>query len=207
MPPASILKSLLFGFTIAIAIGPIALLIVNYGVTRGFASAARSALGAGLADFTYAIVAFVAGDLFVARLETDRPLFEIVAALTLVAFGGYMLFAAMRAGMAVSAAASSPDRSELATTYVLTLLNPLTLIVFAGFSGQLPLAGSTTRSLVLALAVFLGSVVVQLALAATGAELGRWLRSPATLRALNGISGLGIVVFGLVGLWPHLTRY
>jgi len=56
------------------------LLIINHGVTRGFAAAACSATGAGLADFTYAIVAFVAGDLLVARLQAHRTAFEIVAA-------------------------------------------------------------------------------------------------------------------------------
>jgi len=205
MPLASIIKSLLFGFTIALAVGPIALLIVNYGVTRGFASASRSALGAGLADLTYAIVAFVAGNLLVARLEAHRPSFEVIAALVLIAFGAYMLFGALRAARAVDAAASPTAGKELATTYALTLLNPLTIIAFAGFAGQLPLAGSAARALLLALAVFLGSITVQLALAAAGAQLRRSLRNPTVLRSLNAVSGLGIVAFGLAGLWPHMV--
>ena len=205
MPVASILKSLLFGLTIALAVGPIALLIVNYGVTRGFASAARSALGAGLADLTYAAVAFVAGDLLVARLEPHRSLFEIIAALLLIVFGGYLLIGAMRVGRTVSAAVATPGKSELATTYALTLFNPLTIVAFAGFAGQLPLAGSTVRALLLAFTVFLGSICVQIALATAGAQLGRWLRNPAVLKSLNAVSGLGILVFGLLGLWPHVT--
>jgi threonine/homoserine/homoserine lactone efflux protein len=206
MPLASIIKSLLFGFTIAIAVGPIALLIVNNGATRGFASASRSALGAGLADLTYATVAFVAGNLLVARLEARRAAFEVIAALVLIAFGAYMAFRAMRSGRAVKPAASATYSKELATTYALTLLNPLTIIAFAGFAGQLPLAGSTGRALLLALAVFLGSITVQIALAAAGAQLGRALRNPAILKSLNAASGLGIVAFGLVGLWPHIAR-
>jgi threonine/homoserine/homoserine lactone efflux protein len=206
MPIASLIKSLLFGLTIALAVGPIALLIVNYGATRGFMSAARSALGAGLADLTYAIVAFVAGDLLVARLEAHRSLFEIIAAFILLLFGTYMFVTALRTRRAVSAVASSPEKNELVTTYALTLFNPLTIVAFAGFAGQLPLAGSTARALLLAVTVFLGSVIVQLALAATGAQLGRWLDTPSALRMLNAASGLGIVVFGLIGLWPHIAR-
>ncbi len=205
MPVAAILKSLLFGLTIALAVGPIALLIVNYGVTRGFASAARSAFGAGFADLTYAVVAFVTGDLLVARLEAHRAQFETSAACLLVIFGGYMLLAALRAGTAVPAAATGESRNELATTYALTIFNPLTVVAFAGFAGQLPLAGSTLRAFILALAVFAGSIIVQLALATTGAQLGRWLRKPAVLKTLNVASGLGILVFGLVGLWPHVV--
>lgn len=204
MTAAALLKSLLFGLTVALAIGPIALLIVNYGVTRGFAAAARSAFGAGLADFTYAIVAFVAGDLLVARLQAHRTVFEIVAACILLLFGIYMLASALRAQRPVGAAPATGTRNELVTTYGLTLFNPLTLIAFAGFAGQLPLAGSTARALVLAAAVFIGSILVQLALAAAGAQLGRWLRSAAALKLLNVASGLGILAFGLIGLWPHL---
>jgi arginine exporter protein ArgO len=202
---ASILKSLLFGFTIALAIGPIALLIVNYGVTRGFASAVRSGLGAGLADLTYATIAFVAGDLLVARLETHRAQFELSAALVLIGFGVYMLYAALRPRRMASSAESSKRGGELATTYVLTLLNPMTIVAFAGFAGQLPLAGSAARAILLAVAVFAGSVVVQFALGLAGAHLGRWLATPAALRALNVASGLGVMLFGLIGLWPHVA--
>jgi threonine/homoserine/homoserine lactone efflux protein len=202
---AALLKSLLFGLTIALAIGPIALLIVNYGVTRGFAAAARSAFGAGLADFSYALVAFVAGDFLVARLAAHRMVFEIVAAGVLVFFGLYLLTSALRAQGPVGAAPAAGARNELATTYGLTLFNPLTLIAFAGFAGQLPLAGSAARAFLLAAAVFAGSILVQLALAATGAQLGRWLRSAVVLKSLNVASGLGILVFGLIGLWPHLN--
>ncbi|MGH8262327.1 MAG: LysE family translocator [Steroidobacteraceae bacterium] len=206
MTAAALLKSLLFGLTIALAIGPIALRIVNYGVTRGFAAAARSATGAGLADFTYAIVAFVAGDLLVARLQAHRTVFEIVAAGILLLVGIYMLVSTLRAHAPVGAAPATGTRNELVNTYGLTLCNPLTLIAFAGFAGQLPLAGSSARALVLAAAVFIGSIVVQLALAAAGAQLGRWLRGATALKLLNVASGLGILAFGLIGLWPQLTR-
>ena len=205
MIAAALLKSLLFGLTIALAIGPIALLIVNYGVTRGFAAATRSAFGAGLADFTYAIVAFVAGDLLVARLEAHRKVFEIVAAGMLVLFGIYMLASALRVHGPVSTARASGTRNELVTTYGLTLFNPLTLVAFAGFAGQLPLAGSTARALILAAAVFTGSILVQLGLAAAGAQLGRRLRNTTVLKSLNVASGLGILAFGFIGLWPHLN--
>jgi len=107
---------------------------VNYGITRGFTSAARSAFGAGFADMTYAIVAFVAGDLLVARLEAHRALYEIGAACLLVIFGGCMLWSALRARAAIRAASPDASRNELVTTYALTIINPLTIVAFAGFA-------------------------------------------------------------------------
>ena len=178
LPVAAIFKCLLFGFAIA-------LLIVNYGVRRGFASAARSAFGAGLADLSYALIASIAGDL-------------------LVAFGVTMLIGAIRAKGAVRALESTGTRNEFATTCALTMLNPLTIIAFAGFAGQLPLAGSTGRAVMLALSVFLGSIVVQLFLALTGTQLDRRLSNPSMLRVLNAASGIGIIFFGTAGLWPQV---
>lgn len=201
---ASLLKSLLFGLTIALAVGPIALLILNYGVTRGFAAAARGAVGAGLADLTYAMIAFIAGDLLVVRLQAHRAILEVLAAGMLILFGAYLLKSALRPRGPVKIAAPALNRNELSTTYGLTLLNPLTILAFAGFAGQLPLAGSSLRAMALALALFAGSVAVQLALAASGAQLGRWLRNPGVLKLLNAASGLGILAFGIAGLWPHV---
>jgi threonine/homoserine/homoserine lactone efflux protein len=55
------LTSFLFGITIAIAVGPITLLIVNNSINCGISNGIRSGAAAATADFTYALVAFLAG--------------------------------------------------------------------------------------------------------------------------------------------------
>ena len=55
------LHAFLFGVSLAIAIGPIALLIIHNGLNHGVSLAVRSGLGAATADLLYSIVAFIIG--------------------------------------------------------------------------------------------------------------------------------------------------
>lgn len=54
-------KAFIFGISLALTIGPIALLIVTIATRDGLIAALWSALGAGSADFTLALAAFFAG--------------------------------------------------------------------------------------------------------------------------------------------------
>jgi threonine/homoserine/homoserine lactone efflux protein len=54
-------EAFLFGFTLAIAVGPIAILIFNQTINCGLKTGIFSALGAASADLTYAILTFSSG--------------------------------------------------------------------------------------------------------------------------------------------------
>lgn len=58
---AIFLKTLVFGATLAIAIGPIGLLIIDHAARGGLRMGLSSALGAASGDLTYALVALAAG--------------------------------------------------------------------------------------------------------------------------------------------------
>lgn len=195
------LKAFLFGITIAIAIGPIALLVVSTAIGHGFFAGSRIALGAALADFTLAGVAFSAGEVVTAALTGIGQALPIFSALVLMGFGGWMVRSALR-----RAGEGTPERPVAGprpvgtlATLLLTLANPLTIIGFVAFAlSGLPRMGPGGIA-AHALAVFLGSLIIQLALAGTGAGLSLVL-SPSLVRALNLASGLGIVGFGVYGL-------
>jgi threonine/homoserine/homoserine lactone efflux protein len=195
------LKAFCFGMTIAAAIGPIALLIVNYSMAHGLRHGLRSALGAAGADFSYALVAFLAGHR-AARLVEARWFLEVVAGIGLVLFGAWLAVVALRRRVPVgpSVAASGARVRPLLTTYMLTLINPLTLVAFLGLAPQLPLGGSSWNAAGLAGALFAGSLVVQSLLALAGAGLGRSVTRPEVIRTLNVASGIGIALFGIVGV-------
>jgi len=200
MPP--LLRALVFGATLAVAVGPIAVLIVQCGLTRGFASAARCGLGAGLADLTYALIAFTVGPAISGLLAEHRREVEIVASLVLVGFGLWMIWSALRARKAAGERETKPVGShrEIATTFLLTIVNPLTVLAFVSFSAQLGLDPSWRQAISLSLALFLGSLTIQLALALAGSRLRRYVTDPRWVLGLNVASGLGIVLFGVTGL-------
>lgn len=199
------LKAFVFGLTLAIAVGPIAILIINRGMVFGFKSGLMSGMGAALADLTYALLAFTAGSIIVGYLHLNHVYFSWIASATLVFFGGWMLAGSFKISAGPVANKTSETKNKdlgyLTSTYLLTVVNPLTVIAFVGFSGQLVNPDfAFWQVLTMSIAIFLGSLIIQTVLATLGASLGKYVQNPRTIQVLNTISSLSIIVFGLLGI-------
>jgi threonine/homoserine/homoserine lactone efflux protein len=196
------LHALAFGFSLAIAIGPIALLIVQNGIDHGLQVAVRSALGAASADWIYALLAFSVGNEIIRALAPHAPIIRRGSGVLLIAIGAWLAWKAVRSRPADSAPSerARPTVAGFWITLGLTLSNPLTLAIFLGFAGQLSLVGDNYSVTFYSLCVFLGSLVVQLALALLGASIGKWLANMRVIAMLNFASGIAIVAFGVRGL-------
>lgn len=192
-------RAFLFGATIAAAIGPIALLIIHNGVRYGAGPALASAAGVAAADFVYAVAAFAAGSGAAALLAREQRLFEIAASAVLTGIGAWLALAALRP-KTPPAQGGAARRIGFGGTFLLTLANPLTIVLFAGFSGQLALSERWADALYFAALIFAGSLPVQAGYALFGAFVHRLAPGAATLRALNLASASGIALFGLYGL-------
>lgn len=195
-------RSFAFGVTLAAAVGPIALLILGYGIRGGLKPALGAGLGAALADLTYALAAFSIGSLLLTRLVEHEKTFQTGSAITLIGVGVWVLWRAARNSPAAAAASGDISR-PLVTTYMLTLVNPLTIIVFTTFAAQLPLTASRTAAAIFAFSLFLGSLMVQTVFAAGGATLSRLVSRPGWIRVLNMLSGAAIAAFGVTALIKH----
>jgi threonine/homoserine/homoserine lactone efflux protein len=198
----SALHAFLFGITLAIAIGPIALLIINNGLNHGLAVAVRSGFGAATADLLYSIVAFLVGARVVAALSGHEKAIHVVSGGALIGVGVWLAVKVLRGPEPAKEGGTDTGRGPKGfwVTFVLTVANPLTLAIFLGFAGQLSLDGDNRLAILLSLCVFLGSLVVQMALALLGASLGKWITDPRSIRVLNFISAIAIAAFGLYGV-------
>ena len=201
-----VLKAFVFGVTLAVAVGPIAILIINRGLTLGLKSGLSSGLGAALADFTYGLIAFTIGSVIVGYLNLNARLFELLTSFILLVFGLWMLRGSLKAAKDPQPEQLSGRKKNgfgyLLSTYLLTVVNPLTIVAFVGFSGQLvsPVSGAG-HIVILALAIFAGSVLIQFTLALFGATLGRFLKNQHVVRLLNMGSSICIILFGLAGMF------
>lgn len=193
------LKSAAFGLAVAASIGPIALLIIGTAASRGLRPGCHAALGAALADLVYALLAFSAGALILPLLVAQATAIRIGAAAVLIGFSISMMLRSVAARDGSPAAPRAAG--AMLPTFLLTLVNPLTLVVFAGFVPQLPLAGSLATAAWLALGLFLGSLSVQLALAFSGSLLGAALQGRGWQRSISLAGATGILLFGLAGLF------
>jgi threonine/homoserine/homoserine lactone efflux protein len=200
------LRAFLFGVTVAAPLGPIALLLIHTGLNHRLAAALAGALGVALADFTYALVALSAGSGLAELLHDQQREFQLASSGLLTSLGLWLAVEAARKVPRASGPGAGKARDPgLVRLYLLTLANPLTILLFAGFSGQMAVSGGAGAVLAGALWLFLGSLMVQVAYAGFGATLQRWLTTAVAVRAFNATSGLLIAGFGLYGLW-HAGR-
>ena len=196
------LRAFLFGVTIAAPVGPIALLLIHTGLNHRLAAALAGALGVALADFTYALVALSAGTGLSALLHSHQPEFQFTSSGLLILLGLWLATKAMRQPVPKAGAKQQATRPPgLVQLYLLTLANPLTILLFAGFSGQMTAGGSAGAILNGSVFLFVGSLAIQAAYATFGAVLQRWATTPGAVRTVNALSGVGIAGFGLYGLW------
>jgi threonine/homoserine/homoserine lactone efflux protein len=196
------LRAFLFGVTVAAPLGPIALLLIRTGLNHRLAAALAGASGVALADFTYALVALSAGSDLADLLHGHQREFQLASSGLLTLLGlGLAVQAARKVPSASGPGAGKAREPGLVRLYLLTLANPLTILLFAGFSGQMAVSGGAGAVVLGALCLFLGSLTVQVAYAGFGATLQRWLTTTTAVRAFNATSALIIAGFGLYGLW------
>ena len=193
------LRAFLFGATIAAAVGPIALLVIHTGTRHGLRVALAAAGGVAAADFVYAVAAFAAGTGLAALLESGRRGLALAAGALLLCVGLWLARSAIRVPRG-EGRAREPRRIGFAATFLLTLANPLTIVLFAGFSGQLALSASLPLALYFAAFIFAGSLPVQVCYALLGAFVRVTALEPRLIRALNVASAAGVALFGLYGM-------
>ena len=90
------MHAFVFGFSLAIAIGPIALLIVHNGVNHGLRLAVLAALGAASADLIYAGLAFAVGSEVINALTAYEDFIRTSSALLLIAIGAWLVWKTLR---------------------------------------------------------------------------------------------------------------
>ena len=126
------LSGIVAGYGIAIPVGPIAILILELGLRRGFWIALSAGAGAASADLIYATIAVVAGTFLVSVLAPYASALRVASALGLMAMGAWLLYQGRKRS-------DSTDRLRFSTTgrlgtygmvLGLTLLNPITVTYF-----------------------------------------------------------------------------
>lgn len=194
------MRAFAFGFTVAAAFGPMALLLIHTGMARGLAGTLPAATGVAAADFVYSLIAFAGGSTIAAALHGERLTFGVAGSGILIALGLWMLW-----GSRAKASDRSEQRPNRSTagfrqTFLLTLGNPLTVLLFVGFSGQLPLFMGWAQAAYFSALIFLGSLPVQIGYAMLGSTLRDLVRDGPLASAVNQASSAGILLFGIYGV-------
>jgi threonine/homoserine/homoserine lactone efflux protein len=193
------LKGVLLGFSIAAPVGPIGVLCIRRTLERGRVVGFVSGLGAATADGFYGAVAGF-GLTLVISLLTGVQLWLRLAGGAFLVYLGVMAFRKAVPAGAKSEAAPGSLASAYASTLLLTLSNPATILsfltIFAG-AGVASTAHSTQAAVSLVAGVFCGSALWWLILSALVGWLGARM-GPRVLAWVNRAAGAALVGFGVV---------
>lgn len=194
------MNDFLFGLMIALSVGPVALMIANYGMRAGTATGVRAAIGVAAADGCYAVVAFTIGAMLANTLASHLSLFRAVGALVLLAMGARMLWQALRDRRRTldGDVPTPPGDRPFVSMFFVTLANPLTILLFYGYATAT--AGAHRYWLLGTACVFAGSLVGQLVFAFGGSAIGRFVKSPGWLAMSHVVASLVVLGYGVAGL-------
>lgn len=186
--------------------GPIGLLCIRRTLAHGRLIGFASGLGAASADAFYGAVAAFG----LASLADIPPLAHLLLGL----FGGVFLiylgvktFTALPAEEAAQAREGRGLLGAYASTFALTISNPVTIGAFIGFfagAGIVVDASSSGLAVLLVAGVFIGSALWWLLLSG-GVSLLRERFTPRMLRWVNRFSGAVILLFGAAAVWGSIT--
>jgi len=194
------LRGLIIGFSIAAPVGPIGVLCIRRTLAEGRASGLVSGLGAATADATYGCIAGF-GLTFISNFLVSQQVW-----LRLIG-GVFLCYLGLKALLAKPAEQAALAKGNglvgaYASTFFLTLTNPMTILSFAAIFAGLGLASTSGNYMtagVLVLGVFIGSALWWLILSG-GVSVFRAKFNPHGLQWVNRISGAIIMGFGLFAL-------
>jgi threonine/homoserine/homoserine lactone efflux protein len=192
-------KGWIIGFAIAMPVGPIAVLCIQYALMRGRAYGLAAGLGAALADTLYGVLAAFGISLIVHLLNHHQVWFQLIGAILLCYIG-----IATLNSKPIDDKHQNPVSQSLirvfATTFFLTLTNPLTFLAFtaiyAGLSINLE-EEAILSILLLTGGIFIGSAMWWSLLSFVTAKIGKRIKYKQTY-LLTKVSGTVILVCGFL---------
>jgi len=194
------LKGLIVGFSIAAPVGPIGVLCIRRSLVRGWIHGFITGLGAATADAAYGFVAGFGLTIISSFLINHSTWLNLMGGLFLC----YLGLTTFQSRPAREAAPAAGDGliSEYASTFLLTLTNPMTILLFVAVFTGLGIAVTKENyagATVLVMGVFTGSAFWWLILTSFTGLLKTRLDMQG-LKWVNKISGLIILAFGLAAL-------
>lgn len=198
MDIAFLLKGIVIGFSIAAPVGPIGVLCIRRTLSNGRVSGLITGLGAATADAIYGSVAGFGLTLISNFLISQQGLLRLAGG-AFLCYLGTKTFFSKPAGLQ-EATKKIGLLGDYASTFFLTLTNPLTIISFAAVFAGLGLGTSPGGYLsagLLVSGVFIGSVLWW-SLLSGGIGLFRARFSFAGLAWVDRFSGALIALFGLI---------
>jgi threonine/homoserine/homoserine lactone efflux protein len=200
-----LLRGALAGLAISAPVGPVNVLCVSRTITKGRVAGIVSGLGAAGADTIYGSVAGFGISLIIGWLIRELFWIRLVGGLLLISIGVIYYFKRPKS-LGESTQRKSAG-SDIATTFLLTLTNPTTILSFLAVLAVLGLGERRpwTLTLFLVLGIFAGAMFWWIVLALVSGHFRDRFDDRAIVR-MNRIAAFAIGGFGLITMGLALKR-
>ncbi len=190
-------KGFIIGLSLAVVVGPIAILCMQQTLVHGFYAGIACGLGVATADGLYGAIAGL-GLSFITELLAAYQFWLQLGGGFLLCYLGIVTFR-----RTITTANTQPTATRLLNMYIstcmLTLSNPMTLIPLSALLAALEISSTIDRSLLMMLlfaGFFCGSLIWWIILTTAITFLKTHI-SRRTLETINKITGIVICMFGL----------
>jgi threonine/homoserine/homoserine lactone efflux protein len=186
--------------------GPTILTVISYSIAHGRRATPAVVPGVALGDSTALAVSLLGLGALLAASASLFTAVKLVGGLYLVYLGVKMLHAGIAAtGLAVPAA-PDPRRKMFLNTYVVTALNPKSIMFFVAFLPQfVDRSANVTQQLWLLAVTFVVMATLNSSMYSLfAASAHRLLSSPVAQRRLNLLGGS---ILTAAGVWALLARH
>lgn len=193
-------RGLLIGFSIAAAVGPMSILCIQRTLFKGQIYGMVSGLGIATADAVYGSIAAFGLTLITNFLVNQQEWVRLIGGLFLIYLG--LKTVITKPAERAAAAKANSYFGAYASTLLLTLTNPMTILSFAAIFAGIGVGGANKSSIsasTVVLGVFVGSTLWWCILT-SGISLLRRKFTPRWLLWINRISGLILILFGVFAL-------
>jgi threonine/homoserine/homoserine lactone efflux protein len=167
-----VVAGLLAGWAVAVPVGAIGAHLVALSTSAPWRTGVAAALGVACADGAYALVAVLGGAAVAAAVAQVAGPLRWLSAGVLLALAVRTAVVALRP---VGAGPALAGREAFLRLFALTLVNPMTVLLFSALVLGLQDQGSRAQQLLFAASAFAASASWQLVLVGVGASLGRVL--------------------------------
>ncbi len=193
-----LLRGFVIGFTIAASIGPIGILCIRRSLANGFASGFFSGMGVATADGFYGAVAAFSLTFISSFLIKQQLILQVLGVVFLV-YLAVKIFTATPKETITGSVTSRGILKDYFSMLVLTIINPMTILLFSAVFANIGLTQSSTtyaQATTLTLGVFFGSATLYFILSLVFGVFGKKLKSNVIV-LVNRISASIIVGFAV----------
>ena len=194
------LRGLLLGFTIAATVGPMCILCIQRTFNKGYLYGLVSGMGIATSDAIYGSIAAFGLTVITSFLVSEQNWVRLIGGLFLIYLGIRTMLT--RPAEKAAEARANNYAGAYASTLLLTLTNPLTILSFAVIFAGLGIGATGGNYLAAALVVggvFSGSAAWWCILTG-GISLLRKRFTTTWLCWLHCVSGAAIAIFGIIAL-------